>query len=237
MLRLRGSAVRSACLRMLPAHIYSFRSCSKFLHWFVKNNIVKQAGFAAVLAGALLAVACGSSRAVYKFQVNQVSRGDSVADDSRNIQRPLVYENADFKVTWAPGALTYYFRIDNKSKTDLLINFDRTFLISPGGNTFMAIHPGNSAISKGDSTLIIPALAGVDSWVRPGPKQGENHGGLAGALSPGFDGGGFFPEYGEAAELKQSYTGKNVTVVLNILKGGKAENFRFILQVADVAEQ
>ena len=37
-------------------------------------------------------------------------------------------------------------------------------------------------------------MVGIDSWVRPGQKHGENHGGLAGAISPGFDGGGFRPD-------------------------------------------
>ena len=188
------------------------------------------------LAAGFFILACGSSRAVYKYQLKQVARGDALSDDSRNIQNPLIFENADFRITWSPGPLTYYFRIDNKSKADLQINFDRSFLISPAGNAFAALHPGNSAIAKGDNFVIVPAQVGIDSWVRPGQKHGENHGGLAGAISPGFDGGGFFPEHGDADQLKKDYSGKTATVVLNIGKGGKAENFRFILQVADVTE-
>lgn len=188
------------------------------------------------LVSAFLLCACGSSRAVYKYQLKQVARGEALSDDSRNIQNPLIFDNGDFRITWSPGPLTYYFRIDNKSKADLQINFDRSFLISPAGNAFAALHPGNSAIAKGDNFVIVPAMVGIDSWVRPGQKHGENHGGLVGAISPGFDGGGFFPEHGDADQLKKDYTGKTATVVLNIGKGAKTENFRFTLQIADVTE-
>lgn len=181
--------------------------------------------------------ACGSSRPLYKYQLANVQRGDAMSDESRGISQPLVFENADFKIIWSPGPLTYFFRIENKSKADLQINFDKSFLISPAGNAFSAIHPGNSALAKGDDKAIIPAQVGIDTWVRPGQKYGENHGGLVGSLSPGFDGGGFFPETGDAADLKRDYVQKTATVVLNIGRPGAAQNYRFKLQIADVVEQ
>ena len=100
--------------------------------------------------------ACGSSRAVYKYHLKKVSRGDGLADESRLIQNPLVFENPDFKIIWSPGPLTFFFRIENKSKTELQINFDKAFLISPSGNAFSAGHPGNSAMAGHRDGLFRP---------------------------------------------------------------------------------
>lgn len=181
--------------------------------------------------------ACGSTRAVYKYQLKQVMRGDALADESAKIQKPLVFENADFRISWSPGVTTYYFRIENKGKAELQVNFSKSFLISPAGNAFNAVHPGNSALRQGDDFIIIPVQVGIDSWIRPGEKQGQNNSGLAGQISPGFDASGFFPATGEVNSLKSEYSGKTAVVVLNIVKSGKSENFRFGLQVADVIEE
>jgi len=177
---------------------------------------------------------CGSARASYKFQIKQVARGDAQADESRSIKLPLIFENAEIKTIWTPDATTYYFRIENKSKADLQLNFAKSFLISSGGNAFAAIHPGNSAIAKGSDVVIVPSGAGVDTWIRPGQQQGQNNEGLSGALAPGWSGGGFFPETGNAEDLKAQYGGKTVTIVLSVNRSGKDENYRFTLQVADV---
>ncbi|MFZ5630759.1 MAG: hypothetical protein ACOY5B_16620 [Spirochaetota bacterium] len=185
----------------------------------------------------LLLAACGSSRASYRFNLQQVARGAAFSDESRSIQPPLVYESADFRLTWSPGPLTFYFRLDNRSKADMQINYDKSFLISPRGDVYAPVHPGNSSIAKGDNFVVVPAMSGVDSWIRPGQKQGENDGGLVSAISPGFDGGGFFPEQGDAADIKKEYAGKTATVVLNLSRGNKAENFRFTFVLSDVQEQ
>lgn len=185
----------------------------------------------------LLASACGSSRASYRFNLQQVARGVALTDESRSIQPPLVYEAAEFRLTWSPGPLTFYFRLDNRSKADMQINYDKSFLISPRGDVYAPVHPGNSSIAKGDNFVIVPAMSGVDSWIRPGQKQGENDGGLVSAIAPGFDGGGFFPEQGDAAEIKKEYAGKTATVVLNLTRAGKAESFRFTFLLTDVVEE
>lgn len=161
----------------------------------------------------------------------------ALTDESRSIQPPLVYEAAEFRLTWSPGPLTFYFRLDNRSKADMQINYDKSFLISPRGDVYAPVHPGNSSIAKGDNFVIVPAMSGVDSWIRPGQKQGENDGGLVSAIAPGFDGGGFFPEQGDAADIKKEYAGKTATVVLNLSRGGKADNFRFTFVLNDVLEQ
>lgn len=185
----------------------------------------------------LLISACGSSRASYRFNLQQVARGAAFSDESRSIQPPLIYESQDFRLTWSPGPLTFYFRLDNRSKADIQINYEKSFLISPRGDVYAPVHPGNSSIAKGDNFVVVPAMSGVDSWIRPGQKQGENDGGLVSAISPGFDGGGFFPEQGDAAEIKKEYAGKTATVVLNLSRGSKAENFRFTFVLSDVQEQ
>lgn len=181
-----------------------------------------------------LLVACGSSRAQYRFQLQKVSQGDSLTDVSSRISKPLIFENSDFRIEWSPGPLSFYFRLENRAKSDLTINFSKSFLISPGGNAFDAVHPGNGAIAKGDDFIIIPAQVGVSSWIRPGQQKGENNSGLAGQIAPGFDGGGFFAEAGDPEQLKTEYQGKTAIVVLNISKAGKGENYRFALQVADI---
>ncbi|HNA78592.1 MAG TPA: hypothetical protein PKW28_09720 [Turneriella sp.] len=181
--------------------------------------------------------ACGSSRASYRFNLQQVARGAAFSDESRSIKPPLVFEGADFRLTWSPGPLTFYFRLDNRSKSDIQINYDKSFLLSPRGDVYAPVHPGNSSIAKGDNFVVVPAMAGVDSWIRPGQKQGENDGGLVSAIAPGFDGGGFFPEQGDAAEIKKEYAGKTATVVLNLTRAGKAESFRFTFLLTDVVEE
>lgn len=183
---------------------------------------------------ALLTSACGSPRAHYKFQLQKVSQGDSLSDVSTRIAKPLAFENEDFKIEWSPGPWTFYFRIFNKSNKELTINFARSYLISPAGNAFDPVHPGNGAIAKGDDFILVPPQVGIDSWIRPGQQKGDNSGGIAGQLSPGFDGGGFFAEAGDIEEIKKAHSGKTALVVLNIAKGGKAESYRFALQVADI---
>jgi hypothetical protein len=126
------------------------------------------------IAFLLLNSACGSACASYRFNLQQVARGTALTDESRSIKPSLAYEAADFRLTWSPGPLTFYFRLDNRSKADLQINHDKSFLISPRGDVYAPVHPGNS-------------------WIRPGQKLGENDGGLVAAIAPGFDGGGFFP--------------------------------------------
>jgi len=152
------------------------------------------------------------------FNLQQVARGTALTDESRSIKPSLAYEAADFRLTWSPGPLAFYFRLDNRSKADLQINHDKSFLISPRGDVYAPVHPGNS-------------------WIRPGQKQGENDGGLVAAIAPGFDGGGFFPEQGDAADMKKEYAGKTANVVLNLSRGGKAENFRFTFILNGVREE
>ncbi len=193
--------------------------------------------FTTLLFSLLATIACGSPRAYYKFQLLKVSEGNSLTDVSSRIAKPLSFENADFKIDWSPGPLTFYFRIFNRSNHDITINFARSYLIGPAGNAFDPVHPGNSALAKGDDFILIPAQVGVDSWIRPGQQKGDNSGGIAGQLSPGFDGGGFFAEAGDLDEIKKAHAGKTAQVVLNIEKGGKSENFRFALQVADITAE
>lgn len=71
----------------------------------------------------------------------------------------------------------------------------------------------------------------------PGQQKGDNSGGIAGQLSPGFDGGGFFAEAGDLEEVKKAHAGKTAQVVLNISQGAKAQTYRFALQVADITAE
>lgn len=190
--------------------------------------------FCLAVFSAVLMSACGSPRAYYKFQLQKVSQGDSLSDVSARIAKPLAFENEDFKIEWSPGPLTFYFRIFNKSNKELTINFARSYLISPAGNAFDPVHPGNGAIAKGDDFILVPPQVGIDSWIRPGQQKGDNSGGIAGQLSPGFDGGGFFAEAGDLDEVKKAHSGKTALVVLNIAKASKAQSYRFALQVADI---
>ncbi|AFM13914.1 hypothetical protein [Turneriella parva] len=197
----------------------------------------KNSTSAFALFSLVLVVACGSPRAYYKFQLQKVSQGDSLSDVSARIAKPLTFENADFKIDWSPGPLTFYFRIFNKSTKELTINFARSYLISPAGNAFDPVHPGNGAIAKGDDFILVPPQVGVDSWIRPGQQKGDNSGGIAGQLSPGFDGGGFFAEAGDLEEVKKAHAGKTAQVVLNISQGAKAQTYHFALQVADITAE
>lgn len=80
----------------------------------------------------------------------------------------------------------------------------------------------------------MPPQVGIDSWIRPGQQKGDNSGGIAIQLSPGFDGGGFFAEAGDLDQIKKAHSGKTALVVLNIAKASKAQSYRFALQVADI---